>query len=821
MDLHPIGFDKLVEITTERVSVVIKTKNRSQNINADFSSSLAITGAIPECIKICEIPVIVKRDNKAVNGLVSINVPPIFFEQTDYEIVIRGINAGEIYLWHENYSIRERVGYVGENKDLITGIINFGNEVGFSEFEISVDGERYMTIKIEVYPSKISYKEDYKNMLIDISEEVYGIAIDFIKRTYSELKIGEQRQDVPAIFFQIMRQLYDKFLNATRRIVAIPHHKLISEHQIQAAHKVRTTDRSTNAWLLKHPECAEITGSSIVASKALAVKKSVTYNTVENQFVKFILIKTLSRLKSFEERYRISGRKYEEAVFEALNKMQSGLRGILNSSFLRSVDNCNTTRSMSLVFEMAPGYKELYRYYLMLQRGLELNGDVFKMSLKDTAQLYEYWCVIKLASILRRNYRLISPDIIRVDRSGIVVALVKGEKSEIKYINPRTDEKITLTYNPGEKRTPTVNQKPDNVLTLEKSGSDVPYMYVFDAKYRIENRPGGIFYPDKNPGPKLEDINAMHRYRDAMVYENASSSRFIFEKTMFGAYVLFPYADEERYKQHHFYKSIDTVNIGGLPFLPGATSLVEGFLAELVGDSEESAFERATLPRGIERRIQKVDWEVKDVLVGSVRSEAQLQNNISGRFYYVPAKYIKPDQLPVRIVAIYQSAYSKNPGIKFYGDVLTTQRVKRKQIGTEMRSNNPDEDYYLFEIKEWKILSKAIEARSDYVDKPRFTNSFLLRNCRSVYELFSINSYVEYRLIFELNRIFERVELDEKEAGIIIRVNESRSILIDKDWFEVVDKEGKTINKFSVDQFRKNPRMTFNSIKRDCRMTII
>ena len=48
------------------------------------------------------------------------------------------------------------------------------------------------------------------------------------------------------------------------------------------------------------------------------------------------------------------------------------------------------------------------------------------------------------------------------------------------------------------------------------------------------------------------------------------------------------------------YRSIDTVNIGGLPFLPGATRLVEKMLGELVADSEESAFERASLPAGIE-----------------------------------------------------------------------------------------------------------------------------------------------------------------------------------------------------------------------------
>lgn len=55
----------------------------------------------------------------------------------------------------------------------------------------------------------------------------------------------------------------------------------------------------------------------------------------------------------------------------------------------------------------------------------------------------------------------------------------------------------------------------------------------------------------------------------SLVYENPDS-RFAFEKTMFGAYILFPYAEEEVYKNHRFYRSIGSVNIGGLPFLPSA-----------------------------------------------------------------------------------------------------------------------------------------------------------------------------------------------------------------------------------------------------------
>lgn len=98
----------------------------------------------------------------------------------------------------------------------------------------------------------------------------------------------------------------------------------------------------------------------------------------------------------------------------------------------------------------------------------------------------------------------------------------------------------------------------------------------------------------------------MHRYRDSIVYDDKMMpDKFRFEKTMFGAYVLFPYDNEQEYKEHRFYKSIETVNIGGLPFLPGHTQLVELFLSELINDSDESAFERALLPRGMDKKLEK------------------------------------------------------------------------------------------------------------------------------------------------------------------------------------------------------------------------
>ena len=60
-----------------------------------------------------------------------------------------------------------------------------------------------------------------------------------------------------------------------------------------------------------------------------------------------------------------------------------------------------------------------------------------------------------------------------------------------------------------------------------------------------------------------------------------------YERTAFGAYVLFPWSDEDIYQEHHFYKSINEVNIGALPFLPNATDLVEQFVERLIEKSPE------------------------------------------------------------------------------------------------------------------------------------------------------------------------------------------------------------------------------------------
>lgn len=818
----PTGSDKLLEIQSGNIYAVIKSKNPHPNLTnkniLQQPSELRVTGVDVNSVRIFGEEKIAADNGAAGASFYNIHTSPLFFEQTDYEVIVKSRDGKSVSLWHENYSIRDKISPVTDSDDLISGIVNFGNSAGFSDFEIFHSGKKSLVIRIEVFPSKISYKEDYQDMLQDISNEIAGVVLDFMRNTYQEFSIGSTQNTVPALFFEIIKRIFDKLQNAANTIISSPHHKLYVEHPVVPAHKVKKIDNQTIKWLQKHSKHVVPMYVGYSAVKAPTVKKQITYNTLENQFAKFILKSTVKKLKDFRERYARSTRKPEDAVLNSVETMTSALNKLVNTTFLREVDDYRATQSMSLVFEMASGYRELYKYYLMMQRSLSVHGDVFRMSHKDTAQLYEYWCFIKLVTLMKRNYRLASSDVIKVDHTGVTISLVKGKNSEVKFMNPRTGEMITLAYNPGEQNTQTVNQKPDNVLTLEKKGSSVPYKYIFDAKYRIENNPSDPFYPDTRPGPKVSDINTMHRYRDSIVYESDTPSRFMFEKTMFGAYVLFPYNDPDgEYKNHRFYKSIETVNIGGLPFLPGTTELLENFLAELVADSSESAFERASLPRGIEERLAKVDWTVRDVMVGSLGSVAQFDDNIKRRYYYVPAKYVGDSELPIHHIALYQSKnrFKEYAGIRYYGEVTYMKKVKRKDIDFPMSRNNGDELYYAFRIKEWKTLPTPIAVKDEWVNEPKFTSLFLLEHSQQSFELFNIHSEEEYRLMVEINKAFDNLSTATTENNsAVYRINDSYCVIVADGNFTIANDNGDILGSISISNFARSPRAGFRTIKK-------
>ena len=284
----PIGSNKILEIQSGNIHVVIKSKTYHPTITYDViskaNSSIRVTGLDVNSVKIYGDEKIADNGDAVSASSQSFTVYPMFFEQTDYEIVIQGEKGDNLSFWHENHSVRERVGAVTDSNDLLTGVINFGNSAGYSDLEIYSDGRKQLSIRLEVFPSKISYKEDYQEMLADISNEIYGAVVDFMRKTYQEFSLGKTNATTPAMFFEIIQNIFEKFVNATNTIIIIPNHKLYVEHPVVPAHKVKKTDNKTVNWLLKHPENVVQMDGRYAAVKAPTVRKQITYNTIENQF---------------------------------------------------------------------------------------------------------------------------------------------------------------------------------------------------------------------------------------------------------------------------------------------------------------------------------------------------------------------------------------------------------------------------------------------------------------------------------------------------------------------------------------------------------
>ena len=145
--------------------------------------------------------------------------------------------------------------------------------------------------------------------------------------------------------------------------------------------------------------------------------------------------------------------------------------------------------------------------------------------------------------------------------------------------------------------------------------------------------------------------------------------------------------------------------------------------------------------------------EEEDVLVGSLGSETQLEINLRDGFYYTPLS-VTDQSKKVRFVALYRSASSVDPGIRYYGEIAGSAVKDRGDIPVPLRRFNPEEPYVYYEIKEWNTLERPILPKGEGVAGPRYTYFFLLKNSRNTEELFRSRPQNAYALLSELGRLY-------------------------------------------------------------------
>jgi predicted component of viral defense system (DUF524 family) len=528
----------------------------------------------------------IERYNAKLNCMSEISngelIDPLFFEAITYDV----------YFEKTDPSAKIQLPIGAEPRRIQTNqefyVLNFGNNVGFADFHV-YSARGYSHVKVEIFSRKADYRTDYMTMREEVSGILRNLAMTAYAKTYGLATPAKGSNTTLSEWFALLQRHFDEFIKIVRNIVQIPHSSLIKKFNIVNAQRARRVSRQVIARALRNENGgAEISSLNIALPEKIHENVSaITFDTPENRYFKALIQITFKKIRILsranysgdEDADMDSERKFFDSIRPKLREMERQLEIILRLPFMTHVADVPLARPASMVFDKHPLYSRFEKLCRLLNGGLSFTGNIVPIGVKETALLYEYWCFLKIVSLLRERFDLVDQSVVQINWLRFTVTLAKGKSSAMKFTHKPTGKKLYVVYNKLFNRLPTIAQKPDNVIQFASNDK----FYIFDAKYRIQfDRDYSSLYG--GPGPTVDDINTMHRYRDAIVIPHPMRPLEYKQGVVSGAVVLFPFPDEANYRNHKFFKSISHVEIGGLPFLPKSTSLVAEKLENILAD---------------------------------------------------------------------------------------------------------------------------------------------------------------------------------------------------------------------------------------------
>lgn len=582
--------------------------------------------------------VLVKEDVEREIVQDDTEVPAVFFEQTDYSVWVDfKKKASKAWFDSPRKDVNDRFSWK-ESKQLLAGFLNYGNEIGRADMPIgyTLDGvQKRFVFSYDVISAKLDYHHDWGIILKDIEAEYRMLSLDYLKRTYHGIK-EEQGESYDIIWWNIFGGLQEQFLRTVHNIIDRPRHRLKAIKTHKRADQIRRLTPQLEQQLAEH--------RTEEARLYRVEEQQNTYNTPENRFLKHALLTVQKRYSALAERVLLQDTRMADTYRDRIACTRDELIRLSRHPFFRTVGPFDGIKQESLVLQKDVNYSKVFRIYTILQKSFSLNDGLYRMETKDISTLYEIWCFIQVEKVVKELTDTEPEQQSRTEMSGLFsYSLGKGEHSKIIF--KKDDVTLAeLVYNPrhsdkddikgiGELESKTVPQKPDIVLQLTKDDlqEGMKLTYLFDAKYRLEK-------DGSNDVPPDDAINQMHRYRDAIYYNNKHHDEKI-KKEVIGGYILFPGRMDEASR---FRRSIDEVNIGAFPMRPGDNQheLLANFIKELLNKHAVEIVEQVIPQKG-------TTLEVKNrVLIGVVKPDnPQYANFLNGS----ATTYYSGDTFPTTI----------------------------------------------------------------------------------------------------------------------------------------------------------------------------
>ena len=626
--------------------------------------------------------------------------PAVFFDNADYPIWVEFADyVKDAQFGSELQGDNERFTF---RRHILAGFLNYGNEIGKSEIHLiyeTKEGTKRFTFSFEVLSTKLNYHEHWRSIIEDIEAEYRMLSLDYMRRTFHGFSPDQSGETPEIVWWSVFASEQEKFIRACKSIIERPRHRLHGQETYRRADQLKVVPREIENTLGEHRK---------ENGHLYRVEEQIqTNDTQENRFLKFALSQITSKYDVLKRRVE-NLNNVSEVKKEEMRNTLSTLQHLQRNPFFRTVGRYKGMSQESMVLHKATGYSQVYHTWNLLRRGYSLYDGLYRLQTKDIATLYEIWCFIEVSHIVKEKLHLSDTDVDhrnRMEMNGVFTwELGKGEHSRILFKKDNV-ELAELVYNPkntdrenadmGMKDlvVRTVPQKPDIVLQLTKNDlqQGMKMTYLFDAKYRIADRQNGV------DAPPDDAINQMHRYRDAIYYNDYDGQSL--KKEVIGGYILFPGDGEKAdVEVSRFYKSISEVNIGAFPLRPKDRHnrlLLEQFIKQLIAMKSQEVISQVIPQKGT---FVEVGSRVLIGLVTNSSLKGYLQSFIDGTasLYYTGSHF--PTTIALQDLHFFMP-YIKGEGIRDVYEILRVRTITAKEAKQTEGEEGMDDLRLAFELQ--------------------------------------------------------------------------------------------------------------------------
>lgn len=555
------------------------------------------------------------------------------------------------------------------------GHLRPGSHVGYLPITLFTSSGVLGTAEVEVRSRKLGYLDDYRWMLRDIAHIASGLVMERFAATQQFFKA----HDISSVSnaygsFEFLKSVCspDALGAALEEVLQRPHHQWVSEPEMMSPALGLARGSAKLSDLLKPGPRLSWTESRLpiqsVPTKVLVTRPQATNDTVPNRFVKFALTRWRGHVDALQQacQAELTGAPLDRAKRETEDVLD-WLDSILEQPLFNEVGELDQFPINNTVLLGRQGYREVFESFGLFELVAALvwsGGDaVYHAGQRDVATLYEYWCFLQLASVVRTICNATHDSLVTVRPEGTRFDLRRGSSAVVSgsLVNLGRRIDLALYFNrefstgPGGDQSWTRSMRPDCSLRIGSSDDAVydPVWIHFDAKYRVDQldqifsdeasvAAEGDGHAQMLPGrAKRDDLLKMHAYRDAI-------------RRSAGSYVLYPGPDTDIANRRYLRFHEILPGVGAFALRPkeagDATGLqnLRRFIEDVVLHHasmvtqyrrgrywEHASFSIATVPAGRSGWQPARQFPAADtpVLLGYVRSQSHLDWVLSQRRY--------------------------------------------------------------------------------------------------------------------------------------------------------------------------------------------